>query len=227
MKNKRKKQDGEHTMTTMTLTQTTYAIESKTSDCGWGADGGDTYLTEAEAKRAMADCEATNDDGLAVTYRVVEVRSWSYTISGSELDAVAALTRTSAPIDLVTPDGPIQPTQIRNLRGGWTGASWVRVVADYQDGPSVGYASLSDLARDHEWPEDAYARRIAGGDGSLLFGIGRLLEERDELRALAKQLAEALRHALDGHLGFLPPGTRFVDSTEKALEAARKAGVLP
>jgi len=62
-------------MTTQTPAQTTYAIESKTSDCGWGAEGGDTYLTEAEARSAMADCEATNDDGLAITYRVVEVQS--------------------------------------------------------------------------------------------------------------------------------------------------------
>ena len=59
-----------------TRMQTTYAIESKTSDCGWESEGsGDVYLTEAEAKRALADCEATNDDGLAITYRVVEVRS--------------------------------------------------------------------------------------------------------------------------------------------------------
>jgi len=78
----------------------------------------------------------------------------TYTISSSELATVAALTLDSAPIDFVTPSGPIQPTQVRRLRGGWPGAEWVRVVADYQDDLSVGYASMADMARDHEWVED-------------------------------------------------------------------------
>ena len=78
----------------------------------------------------------------------------AYTIHRSENDAVDALVTATARVGYVTPDGPIQPTQVRKLSAGWVGAEWVRVVADYQDSESVGYASLEDLAHDHEWSED-------------------------------------------------------------------------
>jgi len=75
----------------------------------------------------------------------------TYTIDRSEHDAIDALVTVIATVDLPSAEsGTIRPTQIRKLSAGWLGAEWVRAVADYQDGPSVGYASLTDLEVDHE-----------------------------------------------------------------------------
>lgn len=75
----------------------------------------------------------------------------THTIDRSEHDAIDALVIATAAVDLGnSPSGALRPEQIRKLSGGWAGAEWVRAVADYQDGASVGYASLTDLEVDHE-----------------------------------------------------------------------------
>ncbi len=79
----------------------------------------------------------------------------TYTISKTELDTVSALVKETATVgdlrSLLGDDAPIQPVSVDVLKAGWVGAEWVRAVAHYQDAASVGYASLADLERDHQW----------------------------------------------------------------------------
>lgn len=79
----------------------------------------------------------------------------TYTIDRSEYDTVNDLTIATATVTLSTDEGaPIQPIAVRQLSSGWVGAEWVRYVADYQDSQSVGYATLADFEREHEWTAD-------------------------------------------------------------------------
>ena len=98
-----------------------------------------------------------------------------YTISHTESDTVAALTTaiatTAEAASLAGESAPIQPTQIRRLSSGWVGAEWVRYVADYQDAQSVGYATLGDLERDHEWTDEMGAE-FTDIDLELAYDLG-------------------------------------------------------
>jgi hypothetical protein len=82
----------------------------------------------------------------------------TYTLHPTEQEAVESLVSAVArlePDQLERRDiDPVLPTQIRRLTKGFRGAEWLRVVADYQDAPSEGYASLGDLLFHHRLPPD-------------------------------------------------------------------------
>lgn len=83
--------------------------------------------------------------------------SKTHTIHRSEHEAVAAAVVEVADASGLRPKtqtSPLMPTQIRRLTQGPRGAEWVRFLADYQDSPSVGYATLADLESAHEFPSD-------------------------------------------------------------------------
>lgn len=49
---------------------------------------------------------------------------------------------------------PIQPIAVRKLDNEIAGAEGITVVADYEGDPSVGYVTLAELERDHEFTDD-------------------------------------------------------------------------
>lgn len=81
----------------------------------------------------------------------------TYTYDSSELLQLRLSTVSYAGTSEVEPsrdgDGqivsPIRPIQIDRVTSGPAGADWVRYVAEYQDNPAVGYATLDDLLEAH------------------------------------------------------------------------------
>ena len=84
----------------------------------------------------------------------------TYTFSKSELTQVNKATDEIAHcLDLAlrcaeNPELPIQPAAVRKLATEIEGAEGITVVADYRDYPSVGYVTLAELERAHEFTDE-------------------------------------------------------------------------